>query len=418
MKKRNILALVLMIIIIVLLNADQNSPNGMLREIEAEFHVNDASIGLMSGLFTLVGAAFSLIWGYLSDKGNRKMLFFYSVLVGQIPCLLTAFVTNYSQFFWLRILTGIGVGVSFPTIFSMIGDMYDEEHRPTVVTWITTAMGVGVILGSILSGYLGPAFGWRFPFIVIAVPNLIVLILFYLLVPEPQRGATEESIKDLVDQGYLYPKTIMWSDYLNLFKIKTNLYLFIQGILGTVPWGAILLFLVEFYHSNRGLSTEEATTVFAVFAIGNVIGTIVGGMAGGWLSKKKAAWLPQFCAVTTVLGTVTTLIMFIFIPERSFGATMALGFLASILVSLTGPNVRIMLLDTNVPENRGAIFSIFNLTDSVGTGIGKYIAGLLSVGFGLSFAINVCTIVGFLARCFYGSVPSSSRMISRNYIKK
>lgn len=391
MKKRNTLALVLMVIIIVLLNADQNNINGMLGPIKEEFNINDGDIGFIGGLFTIVGAVISLIWGYLSDKGNRKMLFVSSVLIGQIPCLLTAFVTDYSQFFVLRILTGIGVGASFPTTFSMIGDMYDEEHRPTVVTWVTSAMGFGIILGAALSGYLGPIYGWRISFILIAVTNLIALFLFYILIPEPERGATEESMKDLVEHGYHYPKTIKLSDYIGLFKIKTNLYLFIQGILGTVPWGAFLQFLVEFLQ-NRGLSTTDATTVFEIFAVGNIPGTIIGGIIGIWLLKKKAAWLPQFCAVTTALGAVVALALFIFVSAANFWLTSAMGFLASFLVAINGPNLRTMLLDTNVPENRGAIFSLFNLTDSVGTGIGKFVAGNLSVSFGLNFAMNVCTI--------------------------
>jgi predicted MFS family arabinose efflux permease len=399
MKKRNTLALVLMVIIIILLNADQNNINGMLGPIKKEFNINDGDIGVIGGLFTIIGAVVSLIWGYLSDKSNRKMLFIYAVLIGQIPCLLTAFATDYSQFFILRILTGIGVGASIPTTFSMIGDMYDEEHRPTAVAWLTTAIGMGIILGAALSGYLGPLYGWRISFILIAVTNLIVLILFCILVPEPKRGATEESIKDLVEHGYHYPKTIKLSDYISLFKIKTNLYLFIQGILGTIPWGAFLQFLVEFLQ-NRGLTAADATTVFEIFAIGNIPGTLIGGITGLWLLKKKTAWLPRFCAVTTALGAATSIALLTFIPVTNFWVTTTMGFLASFLLSLTGPNVRTMLLDTNVPENRGAIFSIFNLTDSVGTGIGKFVAGKLSVGFGLGYAMNASAIVWFPCAIF------------------
>lgn len=394
MNRRNNLALVLIIMITTLLNADQTTINSMIGPIEAEFHINDADIGIIGGLFTLVGAFISLIWGYLSDKGNRKNLFAISVLIGQIPCLLTAFATNYTQFFILRILTGIGVGASFPTTFSMIGDMYDEKQRPTVVTWLTTAMGVGIILGTALSGYLGPIFGWRLPFIIIAVPNLVLLILFYLLVPEPKRGATEESIKDLVVLGYHYTKTVTLKDYIELFKVKTNVYLFLQGILGTIPWGAFLQFLVKLFE-NQGFSTEQATTIFNIFAVGFVPGTIIGGMLGVWLLKKKAAWLPLFCGITTASGATVSLILFTCVPVTNFWLTAAMGFLASFLVAFNGPNVRTMLLDTNPPEHRGTIFALFNLTDLGGTGIGKYIAGILSAAYGLGFAINACTIVWY-----------------------
>jgi len=98
MKNDRTLALVLMIVIVGFLNADQNVMNSTLVFIEKEFRVNDAAIGLMSGLFTILGAFISIIWGYFTDKRNRKRLFAYSILLGQIPCLLTAFARNYPQF--------------------------------------------------------------------------------------------------------------------------------------------------------------------------------------------------------------------------------------------------------------------------------------------------------------------------------
>ncbi|MCK7472029.1 MAG: hypothetical protein MZU95_15715 [Desulfomicrobium escambiense] len=57
----------------------------------------------------------------------------------------------------------------------------------------------------------------------------------------------------------------------------------------------------------------------------------------------------------------------------------AAGFLAAFFAAMAGPNMRTMLLDVNPPEDRGPIFSIFNLTDSLGTGLGRWVAGMLSV---------------------------------------
>jgi Arabinose efflux permease len=389
MKNRRALALVLMIIIVGFLNADQNVMNSTLVLIEQEFHVNDADIGLMSGLFTVLGAVISIIWGYLTDKKNRKLLFTYSIIIAQIPCLMTAFVTDYTQFFILRILTGIGVGVSFPTIFSLLGDMYEDKKRNTAVTWMVSVIGIGQIAGQVLGGYLGPAFGWRFPFLLSAIPGLLALPLFYIFVPEPKRGASEENIKELVDQGYVYSGSIKLSDYIGLVKVKTNVYLFLQGLIGTIPWGAIPLFLVKFLHENRGFTIEEATTVFLAFGVGTTLGTIAGGMWGGALYKKKATYMPLLCSITTFAGTFTALAIFLFPWWNSIIITLGLGLVASFVASVTNANVKAMLLEVNVPENRGAIFSIFNLTDSVGTGLGKFVGGILSVTLGMTAALSI-----------------------------
>lgn len=397
-------ALALMIIVVGLLNADQNLINSNLELIEGEFHVNDAAIGLMSGLFTILGAAVSLLAGYLSDKGSRKRLFLASVLISEVPCLLTAFSANWGQFFVYRILTGFGVGASFPIIFSMLGDMYGEQRRAAAVAWMTTVMGIGQILGQVVSGYLSPMIGWRPPFVVVSVPTILALGVFALLVKEPKRGAAESSTEALVASGLAYPKTIRIADYLRLFTTKTNLLLFVQGLMGTVPWGAIPLFLVEFMAQNHGLSDAAANTAFLMFAAGNIVGTILGGLAGGAVFKRAAKSLPRFCAWTTVLGAAIAIYLFAFLHSTNLVLTLGIGFLASFFVSMTGPNMRTMLLDVNVPENRGAIFSVFNLTDSVGTGIGKFVGGMLSVSFGLGVAITVsaafwipCAIVLWIA---------------------
>jgi predicted MFS family arabinose efflux permease len=381
--------LVLMIAVVGLLNADQNLINSTLGAIEQEFRVNDADIGLMSGLFTVLGAVVSLVVGYLSDRWNRKLLFLSSVLLSEVPCLLTAFTANWLQFFICRILTGFGVGASFPVVFSLLGDLYEEKARASAVAWMTTVMGIGQILGQLVGGYAGPAVGWRLPFVFVSVPTLAFLAVFALLVREPRRGAAEESIASLVAEGLLYPRSIRLVDYISLFRNRTNLLLFIQGILGSVPWGAIPLFIVKFLNEGKGLSVEGATTAFLLFGAGNVAGTILGGLAGGPLLRRGPALLPRFCAVTTILGAGLVLYLFIGLPGGSLLWTLILGFSASFFVSMTGANVRTMLLNTNVPENRGAIFSLFNLTDSVGTGIGKYVGGGLSVAFGLGVSISV-----------------------------
>jgi predicted MFS family arabinose efflux permease len=375
--------LFLMVFMAIFLNADNLVLSPNITAIEQEFGITDADIGNISALFTVIGAIISLAWGYLADKGSRKILLLLSVLIGELPCLLTAFAANYTQFFILRILCGIGLGASFPIVFSLVADFFSEKERAKATALISGAIGLGSVLGMIIGGYGGAAWGWRVPFILVSAPNFLFALLFWLSVKEPPRALSEENLREMIEQGFVYPRSIQLSDYKRLFTIPTNLLLFLQGMAGTVPWGAIPLFLVAYLQRVKGFDLTSATTVFMFFGLGNIVGIVSGGLVGGVLYRKAPSRVPLFSGITTIVGAGMAVVVFT-APLVSYWTIVALGFLTAMMASLTGPNVKTMLMNVNVPENRGAIFSIFNLTDSLGTGFGRFVGGwmvqLLTIG--------------------------------------
>jgi predicted MFS family arabinose efflux permease len=311
---------------------------------------------------------------------------------------MTAFSGSFSQLFLWRALTGIGVGASFPIVYSLVADMFDEVSRGKIVAFLTSAISIGNILGMVIGGFVGPSFGWRIPFVIVSLPNVFLTIAAFFVLKEPKRGAFEKGIGELVRAGYTYPKIPKFRDYAKLVTIKTNLFLFLQGILGTVPWGAIPYFLVEYFRRERGLSVEIATIVFLVFGLGNILGTVVGGWIGTKLYKRSRSILPVFCGISTAAGVLLTIITIDYHATGSGGLFVlgTLGLFAAMTDSITGPNVKFMLINVNEPQDRGRIFSIFNLTDSLGTGVGRWIGGALSIVFGsLGIAMKISAYFWF-----------------------
>ncbi len=390
------LVLFLLLLMMVCLNADQMVMSPNIAEIEREFGIEDSAIGLIQGAFTVVGALVSLGWGYMADRFNRKRLLLLGVLVGEIPCFLSAFVQSYPQLFLARAMTGIGVGAVFPVVFSFAGDTYGELQRGKVNAFLSTAFAIGGIAGMVVAGFMGATYGWRVPFMVVSIPNVVLVLVFMALAREPARGAAEVGVGELVEQGVAYQARVSLSDYLNLFRIRTNLTLFVQGVLGTIPWGAIPYYLVYFLEDSRGLSKERATLVFIFFGAGSVAGIFSGGMLGGMLYRRKPGYMPLLCSVTTAIGTAVVLLALNLPPVGPAGGLVllaGLGFLAAATASMTGPNVKTMLMNVNEPENRGRIFSIFNLTDSLGTGMGQFLGGVLSTVLGsIGAAMNISAL--------------------------
>ncbi len=58
---------------------------------------------------------------------------------------------------------------------------------------ISTATGLGLGFGQGLAGFVGPAHGWRLPFLIVSAPSFIFATLCFFL-EEPKRGSKEDAI--------------------------------------------------------------------------------------------------------------------------------------------------------------------------------------------------------------------------------
>ena len=56
------------------------------------------------------------------------------------------------------------------------------------------------------------------------------------------------------------------SEFRSIFKIKTNILVFLQGVAGTVPWAVFFVYLTDYLAQDIGYSVQMASLV--VFVIG------------------------------------------------------------------------------------------------------------------------------------------------------
>ncbi len=201
----------------------------------------------------------------------------------------------------------------------------------------------------------------------------------------------------MIEKGQAYTGRINWREYKHLFKIKTNLLVFLQGIPGTVPWGVFFIFLNDFYSQDKGFSVERATLIVMAVGLAAIIGGFVGGLIGNRLYNLKPRYLPLLCGTTTLAGIIP-MAMLINYPSQlgeenpSITLPAIIGLFTGFIVTITGPNVKAMLLNTNSPETRGSIFSLFNLADDLGKGFGPVIISFLIALFGRLWAFNIANL--------------------------
>lgn len=394
MSGRDKFTLILLVLMSVFLFADQRIMNAILPELAQEYGASERVLGFIGSAFILVGAFVSIFFGYFTDRVSRKLLLILVVAVGEVPCLLTGFpfaTQTLGSFVTLRILTGIGVGGIYPITFSLISDYFKEQHRASASAWLGVAWAIGMMVGPALAGYMTARFGWRIAFILAAAPNFPTVLIFAIFARDPERGRTEDALEDLIQKGVTYKQRIRFRDFRLIFKNKTNIWTFLQGIPGTIPWGILGYWAILSLEKLRNLSKENATTVYLMLGGGATVGSVVFAMIGERLYKKNPKSLPILCGIGVLVGIIPIIPVFNWPVSNPQGGQLilfyALAFLAGFLVSVPSANVKAILMNVNRPEHRGSVFAVFNITDNLGQGFGPAIGGLL-VPLGYLFTMN------------------------------
>ena len=360
----------------------------------AEFYgMNESERDLYLGSYcALALGVFSLplsgLIGFMADFYSRKHLFLACCVLGALSSAWSGWAPNYPSLFLARLCSGGCMSGSVPVAFSLLGDLFSKEERNAASSGLTSMMGLGILLGQVLAGEVGPSKSWHYPFYVSAFVQLIMAIVIALWVEEPLRGGKEKALQGVFQSGNKYERQLTMQGFVDaMSKNASNWILLWQGFLTSLPWGIVFTFLNDYLSQEKGFSVEEATLLVMDFGVGCAIGGVTGGYFGQLFMKGNRSNLPLFMAVTTILGIFPFLAMLNYNPHEDDPAHFRFKIFAIVggcVASLPSVNVRPCIINVNPPESRGAALTAANLFVTLGRGIGPCCIVLLGSMFNAS----------------------------------
>ncbi|MFT8361612.1 MAG: MFS transporter [Sporolactobacillus sp.] len=371
----------------------------LFKSIAVDMDVSVSVMGIISAVNILATAFSSLFWGYLSGKFNRKRL----IIVGTLIWVLGTFLTSVSQTFFdlaaYQIITGIGLGCVVSIGFSALTDYVPHHSRGVILSLWGMSQGVGGILGSLIAAVVSTLSNWRFPFEILSVIGLL-LIFFYFFVEEPKFGNTEPELQKLMAGGKDYHYRITLSQVRQMLAKRSNLLLFLQGFFMNIATGSLIwlpaLFIakMEWLHYSKASAIIVAACLNGLFQIGGMFSSFFGHL--GDVLQKRSYKARALLTAGFVVATMPLYILLFIFPINSlrlphtvdfvelffalvqqilFNPWMLMlfiiSFFASAAQSANTPNWLALITDVNLPEHRGAVFSIANLANSLGRTVGN-----------------------------------------------
>ncbi len=342
-----------------------------------------SALGALMATFAVMQFLFAPIWGSLSDRFGRKPFLILGVLGNGIAMLFFGLSTQLWMLFASRALSGILSSATLPTAMAYIGDSTSSENRGGGMGVIGAAMGMGMVLGPGLGGWLAGT-SLATPFFVAAGLSAVALIFIIVILPESlspdQREPSSSKIqgpqfKEMWDAlfspiGILLMMAFILSFALTNFESIFGLFALERYQYGPQRVGAILTVIGINSVLMQGLLTGPLTkrwsevSIVRLSLIGSAIGFVLMLLANSFVTVLITVTI--FVLSNSLLRPVVSSLTS---KRATIGQGVAMGLNNSFmsLGRMAGPVWAGFLFDSNIryPYISGAIVMLIGFFVSV-----------------------------------------------------
>jgi predicted MFS family arabinose efflux permease len=337
--------------------ADRFVISTLIEPIRIEFHLSDSSVGFLTGTaLAIFYTGMGLPLGMIADRVNRRKLLSISIAIWSAMTAACGLAGNYLQLLMARIGVGTGEAGGTPASQSIIADLFPFSERTIANSIFSLGAAAGSMLGAMAGGLIADAFGWRWSFIALGVPGILLALIVRFTIREPRRQ--ERGSRETTERAPSFLTTVKF-----IGKQRSLLHM-LAGQVTVTFWGwGLLWWTPAFMARSHGFTTGDAGKLLGLInGVCGAVGILVGGVVIQRLGRKDPRWQCWIVAAVTLVGTflsigvyatgsrtVATALLWLFVPAAYIN--LAPSF--SLAQSLVPPRMRalccaIMIFGSNI----------------------------------------------------------------------
>jgi MFS transporter, DHA1 family, inner membrane transport protein len=338
------------------------------------------SVPLVANLVAATSVAWgitSMLAGAGSDRWGRRPFLIGGPIALALASVGVATADSFLGVAAWATLGGACCGMFTGVIFTEVSGRVSTGQQGRALGWVMSGQSLTLLIGVPMAAWVGSSIGWR------GVNLCIAALAFASAVG---LAATTAARADPIASGARVPS-------LRAALSGPVVRLLSMGIAERVCYGLVAVYYATFLQSTFGLSLDEVALPLAVFAMGNILGTLLGGQLADRLHNRLGIF-----AVAMLASAVAALALFGWRDDLAI--SLALGFGYVFCNAIARPSLMASLSD--VPEYvRGTVMGLNVTCSSIGwlgaAGLGGWmIAAHGFAGFG-PLAAAVAVIGGGLA---------------------
>ncbi len=376
----------------------------LLIPIGKELQLSNVGLSYVLGASLAATSIGGVIFGVLSDRYGRKSVLQWTIVTYSVGTFLCGFASSIWSLLFFRLITGLGVGGEWATGQTYIGESFPPKVRGRYGAMMQTGAPFGIVLASLVGGFLSPIIGWRLCFFISILPAFLVIFIRRHL-PESDVWEERKRISNSKAQITNHQEQITTSPFLKLFSRDYRLIFVKSLILATFDMSAYWFtysWLPGYLHQQREFTLAKSAAWMLVTQAGGLLGYLSFGYVADTLGRRPAYTI---YSILMAIGLVMITLMWsevVIYPSLALAFMFLVGF-GTGMFSGYGP-LFAELFPTSIRNT--AMGSAFNLARGVQFFTPVVIA-VIAEQYGLGGGISLAALFALLTGAWIWVFPET-----------
>ena len=329
-------------------------------QIMQAFGIGAAGFATAVSTFSWCAGLSGLFAATYIDRFDRRRLLLFMYALFALSNLACALAPNFAMLLFARAFAGIASGVIGSLVLTVIGDVIPAQRRGAAIGLVMTAFSIAAVAGVPAGVLLGAHFGWASSFYLLTLLSVVIWMVSRRLVPSLREhvSATPTPLSQTLPA--------LW----NLASEPNYLRAFFLTFTMMVSHMMVIPFIAPTLVANHGVRPEQLAWIYMAGGAASFFSS----RAIGRLSDRYGKRL-MFCAIGVV--SIAPILFITHLPNLPYLGILA--FFPFFMIAMSGRMIPMQALLTTVPDaaRRGAFLSLNSATQSLGTGCGAWLGGLM-----------------------------------------
>lgn len=367
--------------------------------LKADWNLTDTQCGMLVSAVYWSIVLFTFPVSILVDRWSRRKTIGLMAVIWSVATGLGAFSHSFRQLFTARTVIGVGEAGYAPGGSAMMSALYPQEKRSLMMGLWNASIPLGSAIGVAVGGIIAANWGWRHALGIVAIPGLIIAVLFFFIkdyktiglertVPNPGKAVERKKVRMSIQ------------DTLAEFLAKPSLIFTYFGMAGVVfTTTSLLTWLPTYFHRVQGVLEKDAGVKASAVMLFAIIGAPLGGyITDRWRKKQINARLlvPTF---TSLLSAILMFLAFsVFEGQIQYLILLSMGISITAFIAATGAVTQ----DVVHPGLRAMSYAIAVVIQNLlGASLGPIVMGAISDATNIQTAFSFLPIALLIASALF-----------------